>query len=339
MRVKGDSMHRDISKAHGAVPFTAVSNPTRREFLTGGIAATLAAALVQSSSRSLCGADEQDYWVDAHSHIWTPDVKNYPLVGGKGPEVLQPPSFTADELLQTAQPFGVRRVVLIQHHIYHGFDNSYLIDETAFRPDTFRVVGMIDELHTHHPDVRMRQLLEKHVTGFRITPWIRPHGWLDSPGMQAMWRAAAETRQSMCCLIDPHNLEEVDRQCARFPHTPVVIDHFARIGVDGQIRDEDVARLCRLARHPLVRVKISAFYALGKKQPPYDDLLPMIRRVYEAFGPKRLLWGSDSPYQVVPPHSYAASVELIRRIDFWTAEERQWITRKTAEEVFFFDKS
>jgi hypothetical protein len=32
-------------------------------------------------------------------------------------------------------------------------------------------------------------------------------------------------------------------------------------------------------------------------------------------------------------------VELIRRIDFWTAEERQWITRKTAEEVFFFDKS
>lgn len=309
---------------------------TRRTILAGAVGAAGALIVARPSYRTHAQQEADHYWVDAHSHIWTPDVKRYPLVGGKGPEVLQPPSFTADELLKTAEPFGIRRVVLIQHHIYHGFDNSYLIDETARRPDTFRVVGMIDELKPH-PDVQMRQLLAKHVTGFRITPWIRAQGWLDSPGMHLMWRTAAETRQAICCLIDPPNLPEVDQMCHRYPDTPVVIDHFARIGVDGQIRREDVAALCRLARHRLVRVKISAFYALGKKQPPYDDLLPMIHRVYEAFGAQRLMWASDAPYQILPPHSYGASVELIRRIDFWSASDRQHIVQKTAESVYFFD--
>ncbi len=276
-----------------------------------------------------------DYWVDAHSHIWSRDVKRYPLVGNQGPEVLQPPSFTADELLEVARPLGVHRVVLIQHHIYHGFDNSYLIDETARRPQTFRVVGMIDDLQPE-PEAKMRRLLQQHVTGFRITSWIRPNNWLDTPGMHAMWKTAAATRQAICCLVDPPDLPAVDQMCGRYPETVVVIDHFARIGVDGQIRDADVRRLCRLARFPLVHVKLSAFYALGRKMPPYEDLLPMVRRVFEAFGPQRLMWASDAPYQLQAPNSYAASVEFVRRIDFWTEADREWVTRRTAEKVYFF---
>ncbi|GIW94427.1 MAG: hypothetical protein KatS3mg110_2468 [Pirellulaceae bacterium] len=307
---------------------------TRRDYLRWSAACGLAVWAGPLAAGQT--ARDDDYWVDAHSHIWTRDIQRYPLAGGQGVEVLKPPSFTADELLAVAQPLGVRRVVLIQHHIYHGFDNSYLIDETARRPDTFRVVGMIDET-LPHPDQKMRELLKKHVTALRITSWIRPDNWLDTPGMHTVWRTAAETRQALGCLIDPPNLVEVDRMCQRYPQTVVVIDHFARIGVDGQIRDSDLNRLCRLARFPLVYVKVSAFYALGKKRPPYEDLVPMIRRVYEAFGPKRLMWASDAPYQLQPPNSYAASMELIKSIDFWTEEERQWITRKTAEKVYFFD--
>lgn len=141
----------------------------------------------------------------------------------------------------------------------------------------------------------------------------------------------------MCCLIDAKNLEEVDQACRRFPDTPVVIDHFARIGVDGQIRDDDVARLCALVKHPNVRLKLSAFYALGRKRPPYDDLRPMVRRVYETFGPRRLMWASDAPYQNEPPNSYAASLEFARSWDFLSSDDREWVMRKTAEATFFFD--
>ena len=103
-----------------------------------------------------------------------------------------------------------------------------------------------------------------------------------------------------------------------------MIDHFARIGMDGTIRDCDVDNLCRLARHKLVSVKVSAFYALGRKKPPYTDLGPMIRRLLDAFGPERLMWASDCPFQVDPGHTYRDSIDLVReRLDFLSAGDKR----------------
>ena len=106
--------------------------------------------------------------------------------------------------------------------------------------------------------------------------------------------------------------------------------------MDGPIRDADLSALCNLARHKHVYVKVSAFYALGKKQYPYEDLAGMIRRVRDAFGASRLMWGSDSPFQVQNGNTYAGSIELVRdRLNFLTADDRKWMLRKTAEELFF----
>lgn len=63
----------------------------------------------------------------------------------------------------------------------------------------------------------------------------------------------------------------------------------------------------------------------------------MIKRLYEAFGPQRLMWASDSPYQLQGGNNYRASISLIRdKLDFISAEDRQWLLAKTAERVFFF---
>lgn len=314
---------------------------TRRDLLRAGLtgAAGLAANHWTCGARAASGEKPAEPgWIDAHSHIWTRDVEKFPLAKGQTIADLKPPSFTAEELIKVAEPEGVKRVVLIQHHTYHGWDNSYLIDAARRYPDRFRVVGMVDDTEPH-PDAAMRKLLKRRVTGFRITPWIRGRDkWLDGPGMAAMWKCAAETRQAVCCLIDPPDLPAVDKMCRKHPETPVVIDHFARIGVDGAIRDADVKRLCGLAKHPRTFVKISAYYALGKKKPPYLDLVPMIRRVLEAFGPERSMWASDSPYQLVGEHTYRASIGLVRdRLDFLSDAEREWLLRKTAERVYFFD--
>jgi predicted TIM-barrel fold metal-dependent hydrolase len=116
----------------------------------------------------------------------------------------------------------------------------------------------------------------------------------------------------------------------------VVIDHFARIGVSGSVEREPLDALCRLTRFQKVHVKTSAFYALGKKAAPYDDLGPMIRQVRDACGADRLMWASDCPYQVQGEHAYEPALALIRdRLDFLTASERQAILRGTAERVFF----
>lgn len=300
----------------------------------GVIGAGLAAS--QLTLPSVSGASVKGNWIDAHSHVWTRDLKKYPLANNQTVDVLDPPSFTGDELWNLVEPLGVNRVVLIAHHLYYAYDNSYMTDLAAAHPERFRVVGLVDEMK---PDVAktMRELLKQKVTGFRITPWINGDKWLESEGMGAAWKCAAETGQAMCCLIDAKNIPQVASMCEKNPDTNVVIDHFARIGVDGVVRDTDVKALCALAKFKRVKVKISAYYALGKKQPPYEDLLPMIKQLYMTFGPGRLMWASDAPYQLGGENSYAASLELItKRADFLSETDRESILRKSAEETYFF---
>ena len=307
---------------------------SRRETLLAAAGALAAQALLQNTA--LAADDETHPWIDAHSHIWSTDLKKYPLRNNQTIEALQPRSFSDEELMAIAQPEGVGRVVLIQHHPHHGFDNSYLMDTWKKHPDRFRIVGQID--HTKpHTDALMKEMLKTGVTGFRIGPREDRPGWLDGDGMKLMWKTAAETRQSMCCLIGPDNLAETKVWCQKYPDTPVVIDHFARIGDDGEIRDADLSNLCSLAAHKRVRVKISAYYAFGRKQPPHHELVPMIKRLFEAFGPDRLMWASDCPYQLEAPSTYVSSIALIRdHIDFVTSDERRKLLRTTAESTYFF---
>jgi predicted TIM-barrel fold metal-dependent hydrolase len=308
---------------------------TRRAALAAG-----AAALGAVMTRTTAAGDEALPWIDAHSHIWPPDVDKYPLAPGKTKKDLDPPSFTDDELMKVARPEGVGRVVLIQHSVYHLWDNSYLVDAVKRHPKAFRVQGMVDD-HKPEPGAAMKKLLPQGVTAFRITPFVRARDkqpkWLDTPGMAEMWATGAKTRQAMCLLINPADLPAADAMCEKHPDTPVVIDHFARIGADGEIRDDDVKALCRLARHKHAHVKVSAFYALGKKKPPHDELIPMIRRLLDAFGPKRLMWASDSPYQLQGVNTYKASISLVRdRLDVLSKADREWLLAKTAEAVFFY---
>lgn len=308
----------------------------RRDALAVGALAIGLAPMVAQAADSLDGLP----WIDAHSHIWPPTADKFPLAPGKTVKDLSPPSFTDDELMAIARPEGVGRVVLIQHSVYHLFDNSYLVDAVRRHPTLFRVQGMVDD-HLPHPGAAMKQLLPQGVTGFRITPFVRPEaeqaGWLETAGMHEMWKTGAETRQAMCCLINAANLPGVAAMCAKYPDTPVVIDHFARIGVDGQMREADIAALCALAKFKHATVKISAYYALGRKTPPHLELIPMIKKLFDAFGPQRLMWASDCPYQIQGGNNYRSSIALIRdRLDGVSESDKQWLLAKTAERVFFF---
>lgn len=280
-------------------------------------------------------AAQQKSAIDAHVHVWTPDVKRFPLAAEYTVADMQPPSFTPDELLAIARPAGVGRVVLIQMSFY-GFDNRYMLDAIRDYPGVFRGVAVIDE---HAPDVveTMRKLKEQGVRGFRLYGWKAPYEtWLASDGMARMWRAGAELGMAMCGLVNPEALAPLDAMCKKYPDTPVVIDHFGRIGVSGEINQADLDTLCKIARHKNTHVKVSAYYALGKKTAPYTDLGPMIKRLVDAYGPERLMWASDCPYQVQNGHMYADSIELVRsRLEFLSASDRAWILGKTAERVYF----
>ena len=307
--------------------------PTSRRQWLKTVALAGTAAFVHRQTRA-ADDDRKQGAIDAHVHVWTPDTEHYPLAAGFRRDEMKPPSFTPEQLFEHARPCGVDRVVLIQMSFY-GFDNSYMLDTMRRFPGTFSGVAVIDD-SGNDPPAEMRRLKAAGVRGFRIYPRNQPvDRWLGGEGMQAMWRCGAEEGLAMCHLVNPDALGAIDANCQRFPDTPVVIDHFARIGVDGQIRDADLAALCRLAHHRRTFVKLSAFYALGEKKAPYLDLVPMIRKLLDAFGPERLMWATDCPYQVQQGHNYPDSIALIRDHLDVSDGDRQWLLRTTAEKVFF----
>jgi predicted TIM-barrel fold metal-dependent hydrolase len=268
-------------------------------------------------------------------HVWTPDTEKYPLASGFKKEDMKPASFTPDQLFAHCRPEGVSRIVLIQMS-YYKTDNRYMLDMIAAHPGTFSGVAIIDE---NAADVRgrMKALKQQGVRGFRIyTGGSDVEAWLGSPGMKAMWKAAAEENLNMCLLINPEALGPVAKMCEQYPDTPVVIDHFARLGMKGVVDRAGLDSLLHLSKHSKVTLKTSAFYALGKKKAPYLDLGPMIRECRDAFGAERLMWASDCPFQVDPGHNYHDSIALVRdRLDFLTASDRAAMLRGTAERVFF----
>jgi predicted TIM-barrel fold metal-dependent hydrolase len=301
----------------------------------------MAAASLLSHAPSAAPAQDTKRlrFIDAHIHVWTSDTTRYPLAAGFTKADMKPPSFTPEDFFRHCKPAGVGRANLVTMSYYgNGFDNSYLVAMIAKYPGVFVGTAVINPLGKD-PAREMEELARKGVRAFRIYPkltgqpverWLRPEGY------RKMFAAAARNNQALACLIDPDALPELDRMCRAYPDTPVIIDHLARIGVDGVVRDEDVARLCGMARHKKVLLKVGAFYALGKKKPPYDDLAPLIEKAVTAFGARRCMWESDCPFQVQDGHTYQASVDLVRRrLAFLSEDDREWLLWKTAEHFFF----
>lgn len=303
---------------------------SRRQFAQTLASATLLAATPGLAQR----ASKADGWIDAHVHVWHPDTAKYPISSNFRVADMQPRSFTAEELFAHCRPSGVERIVLIQMSFYE-LDHRYMVEVMQKHPGVFSGVSLID---WHAPDLasQVKRHAELGMRGFRLHSHGDAKDWVDDPGMLNLWKLATDHGIAICPLINPEDIVHIDALCEKFSDTKVVVDHFARIGISGTIDADRLNELCRLARFPNTHVKTSAFYALGKKRAPYTDLIPMIRRVADAFGPQRLMWASDCPFQVQDDHTYEASIALIRdHIDFLSDSDKQWILRDTADRVFF----
>jgi predicted TIM-barrel fold metal-dependent hydrolase len=113
----------------------------------------------------------------------------------------------------------------------------------------------------------------------------------------------------------------------------VCIDHMADCPPG---RPDELQKLLALARFPRVFVKASHLWSLSREPYPYRDTHELVRRVYDAFGPRRIMWGSDWPL-VEKYCGYARALALYRdEIAFFTAEDRRWVLGGTALRLWPF---
>ncbi|MSU69318.1 MAG: amidohydrolase [Opitutaceae bacterium] len=292
--------------------------------------------------------------IDAHVHVWSGDIQKYPLAPGYTKKDLWLPSYTPEEILVEARPFGVTRLNLVQM-TWYGLDHSYIIDTIAKDPGHFAgtgVVPAVTDVSGPSPDSTMIALAKQRIFAFRVrTRTTRPPlgdgpqdgpQWLNHAGYEKMFQTGAKHNLGLSFLMLPGDIPELDRMCRRFPETPVIIDHLCGIGSRGPFPEDEIQALCGMARHRKVMVKVGAFYARGARKPPYLDCLPLVRRVVEAFGPDRCMWETDCPMvrpgtdKLSTPPSYEASLALIRdHADFLSKSDKEKILFKTAENFFF----
>lgn len=312
---------------------------TRRDFIKG--TGAIATGILASPSMPIAEANDDlpvhFRYIDAHVHVWSGDTDRYPLAEGQNKENMNPPSFTPAELFDHMWGAGVGRVNLIQMS-YYGADNTYMLEMMAKYPGTFAGTAIVDPLGDD-PGGAMVRLAERKCYSFRIQPAMvkeTPERWLQHPSMEAMFATASKHDLALCPLIRVDALPALDRMCTKYPDALVAIDHLCLVDTE-QAFEHDLAALTAMAKHKRVHVKVGAFYALGKRTPPYLDLLPAIQRVVEAFGPERCMWESDAPFQMTN-HRYEDSIALLRdRATFLTEEDKAAILGGTAEKLFFRD--
>ena len=316
---------------------------TRRNWLATAAAAPLAASLPAARTRADAPAQPGDI-IDAHVHIWTANTEKFPLADGFEAEDMWFPSYSAEEVTKLGQEAGVRRFNLIQM-TWYGVDHAYILDVIARDPKHFvgtGIVPAVTDVSLSAPDKAMIDLSQGGVYAFRVRgkstrpPFNDSDRWMDHPGYEKMFNTGAEHNLALSFLMTPADIPELDRMCTQHPQTPVIIDHFCLIGRNNTFDEGEIAQLCGMARHPRVMVKIGAFYGLGAKQPPYLDMMPLIRRVVDAFEPQRCMWESDAPKQAKDGHTFEAAVAIIQdHADFLSESDKQQILVKTAEDFFF----
>jgi len=230
------------------------------------------------------------------------------------------------------QANGVSKTVLIQV-IHYRYDNSYTLDVLERYPQYFQAVCRVDPLDPAAPDHLSRHT-EQGFRGVRISPAGDASGdWFHGPLMPPLWKRCADLKVPMTVLAPITRMPEAGALIERFPGLTVVIDHMADCPVD---QPAELEKLIALERYPEVFVKISHTWSLSRQPYPWLDSQALVKRLYDAFGPRRLMWATDWPI-VEQTSTYDKALGVVRdEMRFLNAEDKRWIFNRTIQQVWPF---
>ncbi|WP_176079839.1 amidohydrolase family protein [Paraburkholderia tropica] len=305
---------------------------TRRRFMSSALALPAMGAigaLASCSTERPLATSAKPLLIDSHVHVWTTDPK-YPFAVGA--DVPPGVDASAERLLQLMANNGVSRTVLIQV-IHYKWDNSYLADVLKRYPDKFHGVARVNPTDPAAPD-HVSELTAQGFRGIRLSPGKGPQGdWIQGPLMAPLWSRCDQLKVPMTLLTPAIRLPQISKLIERYPDLTVVIDHMADAALD---QPEQIQDLLALARYPNVYVKISHLWSLSQQPYPFPDSFVLLKKVYDAFGPKRLMWGTDHPI-CLPYVTYAQAVSLYRdHLDFMPLADREEIWHGTVQRVWPF---
>lgn len=232
--------------------------------------------------------------IDAHQHFIDYTPKDYPWIGPDLAALARP--FGPDDLAPLLARAGVDATVAVQARQSLA-ETRWLLDLTGEHDFLAGVVGwaplqapdlpaVLDEL-AHHP----------RLVGLR-------HVVHDEPDDDFILREDFNTGISLLTernlvydiLIFARHLPQTLRFVDRHPNQPFVVDHLAKPPIAAGQLEPWATHLRELARRENVVCKLSGMVTEADVANwSIDDLRPFVNVVLDAFGPGRLMFGSDWP--------------------------------------------
>jgi predicted TIM-barrel fold metal-dependent hydrolase len=274
--------------------------------------------------------------IDIHPHIIADDEKRYPPspLFGKRSDWSQERPCTVESLIDAMDVAGVAKAAVVHSSTTYGFDNSYVVDSCNRFPARLAAVGSVDMLADDVPAV-INTWVRNGLAGLRIftggsTKDFDPRE-LDDPRSFKAWEMSAELKLPMCIQTGPIGLPQVTMLAKKFPRVNIILDHLARPDVLGGPPYAGAASLFALADLPNIYLKLTPriFSDVTKGQASAETFFA---RVVEAFGAKRMAWGSNFPNSPgTLKEILAAAMTGLRGLG---EEDRAWIFGKTARRLY-----
>jgi predicted TIM-barrel fold metal-dependent hydrolase len=276
---------------------------------------------------------------DAQVHIWENDRADRPWPTESRVTPHRETALEAEEMLAEMDRVGVDRAVIVPPS-WIGENNATGLEAAAAYPARLAVMGRFDP---EAPDARAQLagwLAQPGMLGIRLTfNTPRFQGWLEDGTLDWFW---AETERLgiplMTFFAGRALLEKVPPIAERHPGLTLIIDHMGMpTNKQGPDAFADLDALLALARYPKVLVKTTSAPSYSAESYPYRDIHPFLRRIYDAFGARRLLWGSDITRL---RGTYRECLALFQEaLDFLSDEDREWILGKTAAEALHWPET
>lgn len=288
-----------------------------------------AALLGLASTGAVVLAQKAPVTIEPHVHLFDPARAPYaPLAP------YRPPAYTLEDHRKLAAEAPLAHAVIVHPEPYQ--DDHRLLDYAFANepgPGYFKATCLFDPLLADTPD-RMRSLLErwpKRIVALRIHAMSRtPEAGgpirnrdLKDPRMFACWRSVAGMGMAVQMHFIPAQAPNIRSLAARFPETKVILDHMGRPGQGTEAEYKDVLRLAEL---PNVILKYSSWAEYK------GDLASLTRRLYDTFGPRRMIWGTVGNTPDLFRKNAARFEELLA---FAPAADRAAIRGGNAQRLFF----
>ncbi len=280
--------------------------------------------------------------VDAHQHFWKPSRGDYAwLTRDELPTLYR--DFLPEDLAPLLKRSGIDRTIAVQAAPSDA-ETNFLLELANETPFIAGVVGWTD---LESPDaVAKLEALAGNPRLLGLRPMLQDlsdDDWLLRASVEPAIAAMAHMKLRFDALVKPTHLKIVLRFLEHHPDLAVVIDHGAKPAIASGAIDEWSVQMRDIARYTNAFCKLSGLATESGSDWTSDTLKPYVDVLIEAFGPRRLMWGSDWPVLelafAAPTHRgaepYAAWMNIASQlVGDCSAADRDWIFGGTAE-VFY----